>query len=53
MGLEIVRNIFRWDAIGQDIVNGLQVEGFLDFTVWREHEMQENKQWQQQAQCKI
>lgn len=40
--LEKLFGIAAWDPMNEDVVHGLQVEGFLDFSVGREEEVEED-----------
>lgn len=34
--------VAAWDTMNEDVVHGLQVEGFLDFSVGREEEVEKD-----------
>lgn len=40
---QAVREIVDWRAVGEDVVRSLEIEGLLDFGVWRGEEVEEDE----------
>jgi hypothetical protein len=40
----------RWGAVDEDVVGGLDVEGFLDFCVGRCEEVDEDESWEDEGE---
>jgi len=51
--LQRCRDIPKRDAISEDIVRSLQIEGLLDFRVWRNKEMQNDDGGEQEGERSI